>query len=216
MGKLEPRFSPWFSTRSMVFLSKMMPANQLKMGSGFPAAFSSYTPDSHCLRDHSYGSILLSSCGGGEIAVILGRHARVWSLPKGHGRGAAETPLAAAIRETQEEVGVDLSTKKFIDRIRLPSGTYFVYIFDDKPTLSPEDKTEVEEARWVPLATLRRLRLNMDLNTIASQKMKRLQDLLEKEPLPSIVSTPRNQSVNQTPADVFVTPSPSEPTPLAL
>jgi 8-oxo-dGTP pyrophosphatase MutT (NUDIX family) len=198
----------------MVFLTRTVPSKN-KMPSGFPAAFSSYTPDSHCIRDHSYGSILLSP--DGEIAIILGRHARVWSLPKGHGRGAAETPLAAAIRETKEEVGVDLSTKKFVDRIRLPSGTYFVYLLDEKPELKPEDTVEVEEAKWMPLSRLRSNRLNMDLNTIASQKLKRLQDLLESA---GGATTPRN-STAQTPLDTFVTPAPSpgepgEPCPLTL
>jgi hypothetical protein len=90
-----------------------------------------------------------------------------------------------------------------------------VYLLDEKPVLKPEDAVEVEEARWMPLSRLRNNRLNMDLNTIASQKMKRLLDLVEGA---GGATTPRNNTA-QTPLDTFVSPSPGEPgepSPLAL
>jgi 8-oxo-dGTP pyrophosphatase MutT (NUDIX family) len=122
--------------------------------------------------------------------------------------------LGAAIRETREEVGLDLGSRKYVDKIRLPSGTYFVYLLDDKPELKTQDATEVLEARWVPLKSIRSLRLNMDLNTIVATKLRRLQEHLQIETTPT-PGTPRN---TQTPLNSFIAPSSSgdEPTPLAV
>lgn len=130
----------------------------------FPSAFKSYVPRSHCVTTHSYGVVLLSE--DRMIGLVRGRLSRKWSLPKGHGR-ATEKPREAAIREAQEETGLDLSSMKPATEIRFPSGTYFVYYFKDKPILRPQDTNEIDDAAWIPASRLRALRSNMDLTTFA-------------------------------------------------
>ena len=130
----------------------------------FPRAFRSYVPRTHCIDTHVYGAIVLSQ--DGEVAVVKGRQSGKWSFPKGHGFGN-ESPLDACLRELREETGIELDNPKWEDQVRFPTGTYFVFRIDSKPTLNPEDTKEVEEVEWVPIEKLHTLRGNMDLRLFA-------------------------------------------------
>jgi 8-oxo-dGTP pyrophosphatase MutT (NUDIX family) len=128
----------------------------------FPRAFQSYIPRSHCIQSHVYGAILLTT--GGDTVVIRGRQTGKWSFPKGHG-SAYETPLEACVRELKEETGIQLKDVKPDDELRFKSGTYFVFYFQDRIELKPEDTKEVMESMWIPLVRLPFLIGNKDINT---------------------------------------------------
>jgi 8-oxo-dGTP pyrophosphatase MutT (NUDIX family) len=129
---------------------------------GFPRAFQSYIPRSHCIQSHVYGAILLTP--DGETVVIRGRQSGKWSFPKGHG-SAYETPLVACVRELKEETGIDLKGIKPNDELRFKTGTYFVFYVSERILLNPEDTKEVSESMWVPLLRLNSLIGNKDLST---------------------------------------------------
>src|SRR5439155_13195587 len=85
-----------------------------------------------------------------------------WSLPKGK-LAAGEHPLAAAVREVQEETGV-----RGVPRLRLPSTRYLTgspgveksveYWAMRVAAVAPLTPTdEVDEVRWVPVADAGRL-----------------------------------------------------------
>ena len=107
-----PQPPPWMFLRQLSLPSTSRGLKR-STASGFPSAFQSYTPNTHCIPSHSYGTIVLTEAG--EIAVVYGHESQKWSLPKGHGQGSHETPHEAAIRETLEEVGLDLAGKKPVD-----------------------------------------------------------------------------------------------------
>lgn len=129
---------------------------------GFPRAFQSYIPRSHCIQSHVYGAILLTP--EGETVVIRGRQSGKWSFPKGHGSNY-ETPLEACVRELKEETGIDMRGMRPDDELRFKSGTYFVFYLPNKVALNPEDINEVMESMWTPLVRLNSLVGNKDLST---------------------------------------------------
>ena len=186
----------------------------------FPSAFGSYTPVSHCVDRHSYGTILLSP--DKHIAIVCGRLSKKWSLPKGHGnierssqakqiglqniqtsQTLIESPLAAAIRETKEETGINLSLNKYCDKISFSSGTYFVYLLDSKIPLVPEDTKEIMEAKWVPLSDLQNYRMNMDLSTLANTKMRRITNCLTANQIINKIDDDV-MAVERTPQNTFI------------
>jgi 8-oxo-dGTP pyrophosphatase MutT (NUDIX family) len=129
---------------------------------GFPRAFQSYVPRTHCVSSHVYGAILITP--DRETVVIRGRQSGKWSFPKGHG-SSTEQPLVACIRELREETGIDLKGIKPDDELRFKVGTYFVFYIECKPPLCPEDTKEVMDCMWVPFQRLQFLVGNMDLTT---------------------------------------------------
>ena len=129
---------------------------------GFPRAFQSYIPRSHCVGSHVYGAILVSP--DRETVVIRGRQSGKWSFPKGHGH-STELPLEACVRELKEETGINLKGSKPDDELRFKAGTYFVYYITEKHILCPVDTREVMDCMWVPLRRLHHLIGNMDLTT---------------------------------------------------
>jgi len=127
---------------------------------GFPRAFQTYIPRSHCVSSHVYGAILVTR--DREVAVIRGRATGKWSFPKGHGN-SHELPLEACIRELKEETGINMIGVTPDNEIRFKSGTYFVFYLDEKLPLSPEDKVEVMDSMWVPIHRLSYLVGNRDI-----------------------------------------------------
>jgi len=128
----------------------------------FPRAFQSYVPRTHCVTSLVYGVILLNYYN--EVVVVRGRKSGKWSFPKGHGR-SRESPLDASVRELKEETGINLKGVKPDDEIRFNSGTYFVFIVQDRLELAPEDTNEILDSMWVSLSRIRSLTTNKDLTS---------------------------------------------------
>lgn len=133
---------------------------------GFPRAFQSYIPRTHCVDSHVYGAIVVTP--DRETVVIRGRQSGKWSFPKGHGV-TSELPLDACLRELKEETGINLKGVKPDDELRFKAGTYFVFYITEKITLCPEDTKEVMDSMWVPLRRLQYLVGNMDMTTFCKK-----------------------------------------------
>jgi 8-oxo-dGTP pyrophosphatase MutT (NUDIX family) len=129
---------------------------------GFPKAFKSYVPRTHCVDSLVYGIVLLNIYN--EVAIVRGRKSMKWSFPKGHG-STKESPLEASIRELKEETGVSMKGVTPDDEIRFNSGTYFVYIVSERFPLIPEDTNEIIDCMWVSLSRIKYLTTNKDLTS---------------------------------------------------
>jgi 8-oxo-dGTP pyrophosphatase MutT (NUDIX family) len=95
---------------------------------------------------------------GDEVLVVKAHYKDHWTFPSGI-VDENESPMAAAIRETYEEIGVKLDSGQvkslaviysqgkdgYLDRFN------FVFIVEDfeKDTLLSLQKEEVEEAKWI-------------------------------------------------------------------
>lgn len=194
--------------------------NKNKMSGFRPGGpFGNYRPVSHCVESHSYGVVMLSPQR--EIALVKGRLSKKWSLPKGHG-GAHERPHVAAVREAKEETGIDLSQRKWDERINFPSGTYWVYLLEEKPDLVPEDNNEICETAWIPYSRIGALHsTNQDLRLLISRvNLGRVHDKIEDRKWPESPRVVRNSESEEEPIVVHMTPgltaAPSGEEPLPL
>ena len=128
----------------------------------FPRAFKSYVPRTHCIKSLVYGVILLNTFN--EVALVRGRKSMKWSFPKGHGN-YWENPFEAALRELEDETGINMKGVIPDDEIRFNSGTYFVFIVSERIPLSPKDSNEIIESMWVSLSRISYLTTNKDLTS---------------------------------------------------
>lgn len=101
----------------------------------------------------------------GNPAYDLGRWTgcQFWSLPKG-GKKTRDIDLVdTAVRECREETGICIDRGLVGDSVRVNRRLYF-YVHlgcvSYLPHLSPNDDTEVAEARWVKLSDLRHFEQN--------------------------------------------------------
>ena len=137
--------------------------------SGLPAAADDGVPSD---RKAAVAAVL--SDGRGDVELLFIRRAEhprdPWSghmgLPGGRVDPGDASPLAAALRETREEVGLDLAIhgrplgRLSEVRTHLPLGSVphsvvpFVFAVEGRPALTPNE--EVQEALWIPLSVLGR------------------------------------------------------------
>jgi 8-oxo-dGTP pyrophosphatase MutT (NUDIX family) len=121
-------------------------------------------------RKAAVAAILREHSGEAELLFIRrAEHPRdPWSgqmgLPGGRVEPADASPLDAAVRETREEIGLDLAAlglplgRLSEVRTHLPLGSVphsvvpFAFSVEGDPSLAPNE--EVQEALWVPLAFL--------------------------------------------------------------
>jgi len=108
-----------------------------------------------------YGTISISV--DNKVLIVKGRKSGKWSFPKGHAE-QEETELDCALRETCEETGLQLSTR-FQKILHLATGVYFLYLCQTETQCIPRDTDEIIEFAWVPIHKLRRMNVNVDINT---------------------------------------------------
>jgi len=123
----------------------------------FPKSFQCYKPCNHKV----YGSICITPQN--SILLVRGRKSGKWSFPKGH-KNRAETYLGCALRETEEEAGIDLTDRKPVAYHKLSVGEYFFFEMEEEFTTTIKDPDEILEARWVPLNEIAELSCNVDVN----------------------------------------------------
>ena len=105
----------------------------------------------------SYGGVVVR---GADVLVITPAGRRVTGLPKG-GLEAGETPEEAAAREVREETGVTAEVREPLGDVqywyrrggRRVFKTVHFYLCDYVSGSTDDHDHEVEEARWIPLAT---------------------------------------------------------------
>jgi ADP-ribose pyrophosphatase YjhB (NUDIX family) len=127
----------------------------------------SKTPHTKRVDEVSAGGLVIDTTG--KLGLLIGRRdikdasgARIlWSLPKGHIE-EGETPEEAALREVQEETGIESIIEKslgVIDFWFMAGGkrihkTVHHYLFRESGGLLAPQESEVDEVAWFPLAEI--------------------------------------------------------------
>ena len=115
----------------------------------------------------SAGGLVVDTTG--KLGLLIGRRDQkdvsgkriLWSLPKGHIE-EGESPEQAALREVQEETGIESVIEKslgVIDFWFMAGGkrihkTVHHYLFRESGGLLAPQETEVDEVAWFPLAEI--------------------------------------------------------------
>jgi mutator protein MutT len=115
----------------------------------------------------SAGGLVIDTTG--KLGLLIGRRDQkdasgqriLWSLPKGHIE-EGETPEQAALREVQEETGIESAIEKslgVIDFWFMAGGkrihkTVHHYLFRESGGLLAAQESEVDEVAWFPLAEI--------------------------------------------------------------
>src|SRR5918995_3603496 len=122
-------------------------------------------------REFSAGGVLVRRLRGRWwLAAIRpgGRPKGLWALPKGL-IGPGESPEEAALREVGEETGLEAAPLEKLGDVRyvytwagervfkIVSFYLFRYRSGRIGDLSPEQRVEVDEARWLPLEEAQKL-----------------------------------------------------------
>lgn len=115
----------------------------------------------------SAGGLVIDTTG--KLGLLIGRRDQkdasgkriLWSLPKGHIE-EGETPEQAALREVQEETGIESDIEKslgVIDFWFMAGGkrihkTVHHYLFRESGGLLAAQESEVDEVGWFPLSQI--------------------------------------------------------------
>ena len=115
----------------------------------------------------SAGGLVIDTTG--KLGLLIGRRDQkdasgkriLWSLPKGHIE-EGETPEQAALREVQEETGIESAIEKslgIIDFWFMAGGkrihkTVHHYLFRESGGLLAAQESEVDEVGWFPLSQI--------------------------------------------------------------
>jgi ADP-ribose pyrophosphatase YjhB (NUDIX family) len=125
------------------------------------------TPYAKRVDEVSAGGLVIDTTG--KRGLLIGRRDLkdasgkriLWSLPKGHIE-EGETPEVAALREVQEETGIESVIEKslgVIDFWFMAGGkrihkTVHHYLFRENGGLLAPQESEVDEVAWFPLAEI--------------------------------------------------------------
>ncbi len=125
------------------------------------------TPYARRVDEVSAGGLVIDTTG--KLGLLIGRRDLkdasgkriLWSLPKGHIE-EGETPEVAALREVQEETGIESVIEKslgVIDFWFMAGGkrihkTVHHYLFRENGGLLAPQESEVDEVAWFPLAEI--------------------------------------------------------------
>lgn len=104
-----------------------------------------------------------------SVLMVKQRCSGKLSIPKGRIKKGRETTLQCALREMEEETGIDLAKVPHIFRGRISIGfdrDHYYYIVNlrkhlhDKEII-PKDKREIVYAQWIELSKIHRVRMNV-------------------------------------------------------
>ena len=119
-------------------------------------------------RMATFGVIILSS-DNKNVLVVFQNYSQKWSLPKGQDDKEHESNFNCALRELEEETGIQRGEYKIIGEI-----TYYTHVFyiarlkpDFNRQMKTNDPIEISIIRWIPFnATDLKLFIKMnDCNT---------------------------------------------------
>ena len=129
-----------------------------------PKSSKAKAPYAKRVDEVSAGGLVVDTTG--KLGLLIGRRDQkdqtgkriLWSLPKGHIE-EGETPEQAALREVQEETGIESVIEKslgVIDFWFMAGGkrihkTVHHYLFRESGGLLAAQETEVDEVAWFPL-----------------------------------------------------------------
>ena len=129
------------------------------------------TPDGvrHWGRHGAAGLLLRAPLANGSAAVLLQHRAAwshqggTWALPGG-ARDSHETTIHAAVREAQEETGIDVDAVRVrTERVTASVAggwTYTTVVADSEKTLALVPNGESTELRWVPESEIEHMPLH--------------------------------------------------------
>lgn len=126
------------------------------------SAFRSYIPSDQKV----FGCICISDTN--KVLLVKGRRGeKKWSFPKGHRDAHDTSPLDCALRELREETGLTVKGAHIASK-RYKAAEYYIFALPEEYEPSPQDHTEVEEARWVSIHELPLLHKNIDVSLFYS------------------------------------------------
>lgn len=141
------------------------------------------------IPEHAFGIIpLYQDYDGYKLLVIQNANGGHWGFPKGHAE-AGETPLETALRELQEEVGIEAINiqpgQPLIEHYSFErngntydkTNTFYIGIVSAM-TLQKQD-AEVSDARWVSVEEMKELFTNKTTEGIAHQVEDYIESLQE-------------------------------------
>jgi 8-oxo-dGTP pyrophosphatase MutT (NUDIX family) len=115
-----------------------------------------------------HGCILVSP--EGRYLLVQGRASGKWSFPKGHPL-PDEPSLVCAQRELFEETGIT-APFMFSKTLYLATGIYYLYNIRDEVFSETQDSDEVLQTNWFTANELRRMSVNVDVNTFLRRTKK--------------------------------------------
>ena len=101
----------------------------------------------------SAGTIILDPSEE-KVLLILDNRSKMWGFPKGHVE-LGENEKQAAVRETFEETGIILSECQLTQRFTVKHVSLYKVILPLTVKLSPQDKNEISDIKWIPIADLK-------------------------------------------------------------
>jgi 8-oxo-dGTP pyrophosphatase MutT (NUDIX family) len=113
-----------------------------------------------------YGCILVSPHK--RYLLVQGRSSGKWSFPKGH-PNEDETPLDCAKRELFEETGL-CAPFMYSYSYQLATGVYFLYKTREESICETLDPDEIQGICWATLSEIKRMNVNIDVNTFLRQR----------------------------------------------
>lgn len=103
-----------------------------------------------------------------------------WGLPKGHREGN-ETYATCAKRELYEETGIITSIQDDMYKLRINNSYYFPIIIEKNLyKLSPLDREEIAQAKWIKIEHLEKYNVNRETKILIKRKLKSLIKSLKK------------------------------------
>ena len=121
-------------------------------------AWKSYVPQ----KRKVYGCICIAPTK--KVLLVKGRQGeKKWSFPKGHRESYDTSPLNCALRELKEETGLSLK-ESFQTSRKFRAGEYYIFMVPEELEADPQDKMEIEDAKWFSVEEMAELNKNVDVS----------------------------------------------------